>query len=304
MKGSVAAQKYEKACELLPERLSISALSINRERMALVEEIRLRVGGSIHLSMPDGEIPLPQTRVTGDDLEYVLDRASEYSRYAAEQSMKQGFLTAKGGYRIGICGLARCSGEFCDGIRDLSSLNIRIPREQEDIARPLLPKLTEQGRLLSVLILSPPGGGKTTLLRDLVRLTSNGTELNESMRVSLVDERGEIAAMYRGIAQLDVGTFTDVMDSCPKMIAVPMLMRSMTPQVIALDEIALERDVEALCIAANCGVVLLATVHAASCDELGKRPVLSRLLTCGVFQRAVVISGTGRERRYAVEVLT
>lgn len=304
MAVSAAAAKYERACGLLPERLSISTLSISEKQMEQVEELRLRVGRAVHLSMPDGEFAVPLTRVTGDDLEYVLDRASEYSRYAAEQTIKQGFLTAKGGYRIGICGSVRCSGGMCDGIENISSLNIRIPREQEDIARPLLPKLTEDGKLVSTLILSPPGGGKTTLLRDLVRLASNGTECSVSMRVSLVDERGEIAALHRGIAQLDVGQFTDVLDCCPKMLAVPMLLRSMTPQVIALDEIALEQDVDALCIAANCGVVLLATVHATSRNELAARPVLSRLLTCGVFRRIVRISGSGRKRTYEVEVLS
>ena len=303
MTGSVAASKYEKACALLPERLSISALNISTKQMAEVEELRLRVGQALHLSLPDGELVVPLTRVTTEDLEYVVDRASEYSRYAANETMKQGFLTAKGGYRIGLCGSVRCSGEVCDSIENLSSLNIRIPREQEDIARPLLPKLTENGKLVSTLILSPPGGGKTTLLRDLVRLASNGTERSEPMRVSLVDERGEIAAVHRGIPQLNVGQFTDVLDTCPKKIAVPMLLRAMTPQVIALDEIALEQDVDALCIAANCGVVLLATVHARTKNELAGRPVLNRLLTCGVFHRIVVISGSGRNRMYDVEGL-
>ncbi len=304
MSGSVAAAKYEKACALLPERLSISALNISIKQMCEAEELRLRVGRAVHLSLPEGELAIPLTRVTGEDLEHVLDRASEYSRYAANETMRQGFLTAKGGYRIGICGSVRCNGEMCDGIENLSSLNIRIPREQEDIARPLLPKLTESGKLVSTLILSPPGGGKTTLLRDLVRLASNGTERSEPMRISLVDERGEIAAMHRGVPQLDVGQFTDVLDSCPKKLAVPMLLRSMTPQVIALDEIALEQDVDALCVATNCGVVLFATVHAASQKELSVRPVLSRLLTCGVFRRIVVISGAGRNRTYEVEALT
>ena len=192
----------------------------------------------------------------------------------------------------------------CWHFQDISSLNIRIPREQEDIARPLLPQLMEQGRIVSTLICSPPGGGKTTLLRDLVRLTADGTEISEPMRVSLVDERGEIAALHRGVAQLGVGSHTDVLDSCPKMIAVPMLLRAMNPQVIALDEIALEQDVDALCAAANCGVVLLATVHSSSIEELEMRPVLDRLLTCGVFRKAVMISGKGRQRKYRVEVLS
>lgn len=303
MKDAIAAGKYEKACELLPGRLSIPALEISRERMAAVEEIRLRAGRAIHLTMPGGEIPLPQTRVIGEDLEHVLDRATEFSRYTAEETLRMGFVTAQGGYRVGVCGTVIAGDGKSGGIRDISSLVIRIPREREDIARPLLSQLLEQGRLVDTLILSPPGGGKTTLLRDLVRLVSDGSELSEPTRVSLVDERGEIAAMHRGVAQLAVGAHTDVLDACPKELAVPMLLRAMTPQVIAVDEIAQERDVDALCAAANCGVVLLATVHASSLEELGRRPVLERLLRCDVFSRAVVIGGQGSKRSYHVEVL-
>ena len=302
MKESIAAEKYEKACRLLPGRLSVPALELSAEKMQDVEEIRLRIGREIHLTMPNGEFPIPHTRVIAEDFEYILDRVTEFSRYTAEQTLRLGYVTAQGGYRIGICGSALSDGVNCDGIADISSLSIRIPREKEDIARPLLPKLLENGRLLNTLILSPPGGGKTTLLRDLVRLASDGTELCSPMRVSLVDERGEIAAMYRGIAQLGVGIHTDVMDGCPKTLAVPMLLRSMTPQVIALDEIAQECDVDALCAAANCGVTLLATVHAPSVAELARRPTLNRLLNSGLFERAVVISGTGKKRNYRVEV--
>lgn len=304
MKGSISAQKYEKACRLMPERLSLPALEISPERMAEVEEIRLRVGFEIHLTIPGREIPLPQTRVIREDLEYVLDRVTEFSRYTADQTLRLGFVTAQGGYRVGVCGTVSVDSGQSEGVSILSSLAIRIPREKEDIARPLLSSILEDGTLVSTLVVSPPGGGKTTLLRDLVRLISDGTELSAPMRVSLVDERGEIAAMYRGIAQLAVGSHTDVMDSCPKVLAVPMLLRSMTPQVIAVDEVALECDVDALCMAANCGVTLLATVHAASLEDLRRRPILKRLMECGIFRRAVVITGEGAKRRYLVEVIS
>ena len=150
---------------------------------------------------------------------------------------------------------------------------------------------------MSTLLLSPPGGGKTTLLRDLVRLLSQGTEWNPPCRVALVDERGELAAVHRGRPQLEVGCHTDVMDGCPKRLAVPMLLRAMTPQVIALDEIALAADVEAVCAAAGCGAALLATVHAASLEDLRAGPVGRALLECGVFRRAVLIEGAGSARR-------
>lgn len=302
MKDNIAAAKYERACELLPTRLSASALDISQERMAVVEEIRLRAGHPIHLMFSGVEIPLQQTRVISEDLEHVLDRVTEYSRYTAEETLRMGFATAQGGFRVGVCGTVISADGKSEGIRDISSLVIRIPREREDIARPLLPRVLEHGKLMNTLILSPPGGGKTTLLRDLVRLISDGSELAEPMRVSLVDERGEIAAMHRGVPQLAVGSYTDVLNACPKSLAVPMLLRTMTPQVIAVDEIASEADVEALCAAENCGVALLATAHASSSNDWESRPILKRLINCGVFERAVVIERERNDRKYRIEV--
>jgi len=303
MTEEYAAARYEDACALLPGRLRAAAMSMERGQKAAAEELRLRIGRPLYLTMPDGELALPQTRVVRGDLEQVLDRATEYSRYAAAETMRHGYLTAPGGFRIGLCGTALPQGGQNEGVRDVSSLAIRIPRVQEGVAKPVLPQLLEEGRPLSALLLSPPGGGKTTLLRDLVRLLSQGTELAGPLRVALVDERGELAAVHRGRPQLEVGCHTDVMDGCPKALAVPMLLRAMTPQVIALDEVALDADVEAVCAAANCGVALLATVHAASLPELEGRPVGRALLGCGVFRRAVVIERRGVGRQIQVERL-
>jgi len=303
MTEEYAAARFEDACALLPARLRTAALLLERSRKAEAEELRLRIGRPLSVTLPAAELPLPQTRVIRGDLEQVLDRATEYSRYVAAETLCHGYVTAQGGFRIGVCGTALPQGGRNEGIRDVSSLAIRITRVREGAARPILPELLEDGRPLSTLVLSPPGGGKTTLLRDLVRLLSQGTELAQPRRVALVDERGELAAVHRGRPQLEVGCRTDVLDGCPKALAVPMLLRAMTPQVIALDEVALPGDVEAVCAAANCGVTLLATVHAASLQDLQGRPVGRALLACGVFRRAVVIEGLGADRRSRVEPL-
>lgn len=303
MTEEYAASRYEEACSLLPLRLRTAALEIPLSRKAQAEELRLRIERPLYLTMPDGEAPLPQTRVLRSDLEQVLDKASDYSRYAAAETIRRGYLTAAGGFRIGLCGTALPSGNENDGLRDISSLSIRIPRVHEGVASPILPALLEDGRPQSTLILSPPGGGKTTLLRDLVRLLSQGTADCAPCRVALADERGELAAVHRGRPQLEVGSHTDIMDGCPKHLAVPMLLRAMTPQVIALDEVALDADVEAVRAAAGCGAVLLATVHAPSLEELRARPVGRALLECGIFRRAVRIEGRGADRRSAVERL-
>lgn len=303
MTEEYAASRYEEACGLLPLRLRTAAMALPMDRKAAVEELRLRIERPLSLTYPEGEAPLPQTRVLRSDLEQVLDKASEYSRYAAAETIRRGYVTASGGFRVGLCGTALPSGGGNEGLRDLSSLAIRIPRVHEGAALPVLPEVLEDGWPLSVLILSPPGGGKTTLLRDLVRLLSQGTPANPPCRVALVDERGELAAVHHGRPQLEVGPRTDVMDGCPKSLAVPMLLRAMSPQVIALDEIALDADVEAVRAAAGCGVALLATVHAASLEDLDARPTGRALLACGVFQRAVLIGGGGSGRRSRVERL-
>ncbi len=303
MTEEYAAGRYEEACGLLPERLRGAALGIDRGRKAAAEELRLRIGRPIFLTLPDGEYALPDTHVTRENLEHILDKATEYSRYTAEETLRQGYVTAEGGFRIGVCGTAVMEVERSLGLKDISSLAVRIPRVREGAALPALPELVEDGRPLSTLILSPPGGGKTTLLRDLVRLLSQGGELARPCRVALVDERGELAAVHRGRPQLDVGPHTDILDACPKALAVPMLLRAMNPQVIALDEVALAADVEAICAAANCGAALLATVHAASLRDLESRAVGRGLLECGVFRRAVCIEGAGVQRKLRVDRL-
>ena len=290
-------QRYEAACALLPRRLREAALAVPEKEKA--EELRLRQGGRLTLTLPEGEVPVPGTRVTGEDLEAVLDIATGSSRYTASQSLRQGYLTAEGGFRIGVCGTAVLEGGEVALYRDLSSLNIRIPREQIGLADRVLPGLLAEGRLESTLVISPPGGGKTTLLRDLVRALSD----EKNLRVSLVDERGELAAVHRGVPQLQVGRHTDVLDACPKAQAIPTLLRAMNPQVIAVDEVAVAGDVAALEQAAGAGVVLLATVHGAGVEDLKRKPILAGMLGLGIFRKAVRIGRLGAGRWYAVEDL-
>jgi len=298
-----AVKRYEQACSLLPQRLRLAALGVEDRWKREAEELRLRVGRPLHLTLPEGEVPVAQSYVVGADLEQVLDRATEWSRYTAQESIRRGYVTAREGFRVGLCGTALMTGGDNMDIRDVSSLAVRIPRVWENVARPLLPELLREGRLMNTLILSPPGGGKTTFLRDLVRLVSQGSELAAPMRVALVDERGELAAVYRGRPQLDVGAQTDVMDGCAKALAVPMLLRAMNPMVIALDEIALEEDISAVLAAAGCGAVLLATIHAGNKAELRRRSIGRALLDSGVFHRLVEIQGRGTARSCRVEVL-
>lgn len=293
------AQRCRGACLLLPARLREAALSMSEEEQALAEELRLRVGQPLSVVFPGGEQTFGRGPVEVEDLTQLLDTVTGYSRYTSVETLRQGYLTAEGGYRIGLCGTAVLEKGEVLNLRDLSSAAIRIPRETKGLADPLIQKLMDQGRLCSTLIISPPGGGKTTLLRDLVRCLSDRYRL----RVALVDERGELAAVYHGRAQLDVGRQTDVMDGCPKAVAIPTLLRAMNPQVIAVDEVALAADVEAMCRGANAGVSLLATVHGADLEDLRRKALFRDLLASGVFSRTVTIRRGEDGRLYEVDTL-
>lgn len=297
---SYAARRCRTACALLPPHLRQGVLALPEGELAVTEELRLRTGCPLCRSTAAGEREVPGPPVTAADLEQVVDTVTGYSRYTAAETMRQGYLTAEGGFRVGLCGSAVVERGEVGAFRSLSSLAIRIPREQPGIARPLLPRLLGAGGALrSTLLLAAPGGGKTTLLRDLVCTLSDDLGL----RVALVDERGEIAALHRGRPQLRVGEHTDVMDACPKALAVPALLRAMAPQVIALDELALSADVEAVTLAAHAGTALLATVHGRSVEELRRKPLFAALLETEVFELAVCISLEAGERRYRVEEL-
>ena len=287
---------------MLPGRLRALALAQPPEVRRLAEEFRLRAGRPLAVLLPEGEQTLGDT-VAQEDLEALCDLATDYSRYAAEETLRQGYLSVRGGFRVGLCGTAVMKDGANTTLRDLSSAAVRIARQRRGIGEDIVPRLFRDGRYQNTLLLSPPGGGKTTLLRDLVRCLSTGGPGRPGLRVSLIDERGEVAVMVRGVPQMDVGPRTDVLDACPKALGIPMALRAMNPQVIAVDEITAEADLRAAVQAAGCGAGLLATIHAANVSELGQRPLYRQLLSEGVFRLAVCIRRSETGRTYQVEAL-
>ena len=292
---------YRQAAEVLPEHLRRAALARCADEQAVAEEFRLRSGQKMSLLGPEGETSISAEPVTGQDLQAVLDRATEFSAYRCAGSIRQGYVTVRGGCRVGICGTAVLRGGEIATVGELSSLSIRIARAALGVAKDVYPKLWSEGSFESTLILSPPGGGKTTLLRDLIRCLSKGSQTHPALRVAVVDERGEIAAARGGCAQFDVGPHTDILTGTEKAEGISMLLRAMNPQVIAVDEITAPEDIRAMTVAANCGVAFLATVHGRDLDELRRRKLCRELLDTELFHQFIVLEGRGSARTSRVE---
>lgn len=292
-------REFEQAAAVLPPELRQQALALPAQERERVEELRLRCGWPMAAVFPEGEVSLGGRKIVTQDLELLLEIASRASVHAVLAQLREGYLTIEGGHRLGLCGTAVLENGQMRNLRSLSSVSIRIARQHPGAALPLLSGLMEGGRLCSTLIAAPPGMGKTTLLRDLVRCISDG-DGTPPLRVGLADERGEVAALYGGVPQLRVGRRTDVIEGCPKAQGAMLLLRAMNPQVLAMDEITAPEDVGALLTAAGCGAVLLATAHGEG-DELTRRPLYRTMLEERIFQRVVSIQRTEQGRSYTVD---
>jgi len=280
------------ALRLLPMRLRAAVES----DILSAEELRLRCGQNISLVI-GGKEEQRGEKVSAEDIQTVLERASGASLHSVEDELKRGFVGIEGGIRLGVCGRAVMKNGYVSGMREISSLNLRIPHEIIDFGKEVFDRIYREG-LTDALIISPPGMGKTSLLREYIRRLSL-----RGVRVSVADERGEICGAYRGQAQFEFGSSVDIITGAPKSAAAVMLIRAMDPELLAVDEISTKEDVSAIAEASYCGVHILATCHGASVEDVRKRPLFKELMMQNIFKYAVIIGLNGTERYYSIEEL-
>ena len=265
---------WQSYLNLLPHWMRQDVDRLGKENL---QELRLRVGFFPDLIFQDSSQKINRI-VSDSDLTFVINAASNYSPWAAT-TISDGYITAEGGHRIGVCGVCTVNKGAVTGIQQMSSLCIRVSRDFYNIASTLSNLNT------SLLIIGAPGSGKTTFLRDLIRTLSN--KINGS--ISVVDEREEIFPITKGQTCYFAGDKTDVLSGCTKSVGINAVLRSMNPEWIAVDEITAEKDAQALLQAGWCGVKLIATAHAGSIDELLSRPMYRVLIAEKLFSEIVIM---------------
>lgn len=264
-------------------------------KMNQLEEIRIRVNKNLILRFNQDEL-LTNYIVTVKDILETLEKITENSIYTYEKQISQGFITLPGGHRVGIVGNAIAEKNEIINISFISGMNFRIARQVKNCGNFILEKIYNRGIFQNTLIVGSPGSGKTTLLRDLIRQISNGNKFSKGLNVGVVDERNEIAAMYKGQEQTDLGIRTDVMAGIQKNIGIKLLIRSMAPDVIAVDEIGGRLDCESIYYAMCSGTKVLLTCHGNSFEDVKKNLELNQLLNNYTIERVIVLDSNIKEK--------
>ncbi len=284
-----ASARYLGALYPLPQSIRAHLEAIRPEIMAQVQEIRLRAGKPLCLTVGGAPmwvnhtggvsyLPVSPVNISGEQIEETFLNLCNHSVYSHTEEIKQGFIIMRNGHRAGLCGTA-----IPEGMREISSINIRVSREVKGCADPLLCHIGEKG----VLIAGPPGSGKTTILRDAVR------QLSARKRITVIDSRGEIAAVRSCVPQNDIGENTDVLTGISKRDGIEMAVRTMCPQIVAFDEIGSHGEVDEVVRSLMSGVSVITTAHAGSREDLYRREVTARLIKSGALSCVALLSKAG-----------
>lgn len=277
-------------------RNQIGRLDINFEHL---QEIRVRNGQYIILYYDGVERIINEdinSIIRDEHIREMLEYISQYSLYAYEQELKQGYITIEGGHRVGITGKTVIDNGKVKSLKYINGFNIRISHEIIGCANSIIPYIHNEidKGIYHTLIISPPKCGKTTILRDLIRMISNGSVKIQGKNVGVVDERSELGACYHGKPQNDLGKRTDILDGCPKVEGMMMLVRSMSPEVIVVDEIGMEKDAMAIEYAIHSGCKIIASIHGRDLEEMKHKPMIGNMIKKKLFQRYIVLGNKPR----------
>ncbi|HJV16604.1 MAG TPA: stage III sporulation protein AA [Bacillales bacterium] len=280
----------ESILHFLPRNIADIICKIPPFQLEEMEEIRIRINRPIEITL-NGVPKFLSYIIEAEDAVHLMNKISQFSLYTLEEELKRGYITVSGGHRIGLAGKVILEDGRVKAIRDISSFNIRIAKEKVGIAESIIPYIFKED-FLHTMIIGPPQTGKTTLLRDIARIISNGHQKYgiRAEKVGIVDERSEIAGCVKGIPQLTFGHRVDVLDACPKAEGMMMMIRSMSPDVLVVDEIGRKEDADAIMEAIHAGIKLIMTTHGNSLDDIRKRPTLKHILEQQIFQRYIVLS--------------
>lgn len=282
----------EQLRRVLPKSIQ-RALQEQHMSFSKLQEIHLRLGLPLIVVSDNTEYVISKV-IRKDEFKETLEYVTNYSIYAFENELKQGFITIEGGHRVGIAGQVLIENGKVKNMKQISSMNIRVSHEVLSCANIIMPHITRDKNICHTLIISPPRCGKTTLLRDIIRQISDGNKWVQGCTVGVVDERSELGGCYQGIPQNHLGVRTDILDCCPKAEGMLMLIRSMAPRVIAVDEIGSQEDIFALEYAIHCGCKMIATMHGSSMEEVRNKPIFERLVRERQFERYVVLGNRKR----------
>lgn len=279
----------ESVLVLLPKKIQNQLLRVPPEILIKCEELRIRVNRPIELII-GGEPHFLPFEVSRQDAEQLLSHLSQFSLYTLEEELRRGYITIAGGHRVGLAGKVILEKGVVKAIRDISSFNIRIAHQKIGVAEELIPYLYKDS-WQHTLIIGAPQSGKTTILRDIARIVSAGMESLRipARKVGIVDERSEIAGCVQGVPQLEFGLRVDVLDGCPKAEGMMMMIRSMSPDILVVDEIGRSEDSTAILEAVNAGIKLFSTTHGHTFAEVQKRPFMMKLISQSVFERFIEI---------------